>query len=240
MLYRFIKFITSLLVLNYEKKLLLKLKLIQIEPKIIIDAGAHIGEYSKLFLKNFSKIKKIYCFEPQESIFKILKNNFKNNNKVKCINKALGHKVKKSFFNEGYHERSSTFLEVNEDSLFYKVKSLILFGKITNMIKKVNKVEVSTIDFYFNKKKNIDILKIDVEGYELNVLKGALTLIKQNKIKVLLIEITTHNMFKRYSSKKIESFLLENNFVLFSRHKFPLYPFEDRIYLHKSIKTRTQ
>ena len=55
---------------------------------------------------------------------------------------------------------------------------------------------------------------------------------------MILIEITTHNMFKKYSSKKIENFLKKNNFFLFSEHKFPFYPFEDRIYLNKSIKVK--
>ena len=71
-----------------------------------------------------------------------------------------------------------------------------------------------------------------MEGYELNVLRGALNTIRENRIKVILIEITTHNLFKKYSSKKIENFLKKNNYNLFSRHKFPFYPFEDRIYVH--------
>ena len=238
MLYRFIKFITSWLVSGYEKNLLSKLKLTQIEPRIIIDAGAHIGEYTKLFHKNFSKIQKIYCFEPHENIFRALRNNFKKNNKTKCINKALGDKIEKKIFNEGYHQRSSTFLKVNKNSFFYKIKSLILFGKITDLTKELKKVELTTIDRHFKNKINIDILKIDVEGYELNVLKGASNLIKKNKIKMILIEITTHNMFKKYSSKKVENFLKKNNFYLFSRHKFPFYPFEDRIYLNKSIRVK--
>ena len=162
-----------------KKNLLSKLKLTQIEPRIIIDAGAHIGEYTKLFLKNFSKIKKVYCFEPHGNIFRILRNNFKKKNKTKCINKALGDKIEKKFFNEGYHQRSSTFLEINKNSFFYKIKSLILFGKIADLTKEIKKVEITTIDSYFEDKINIDILKIDVEGYELNVLKGASNLMKK-------------------------------------------------------------
>ena len=57
MLYRLIKLITDLLTSSYEKKLISKIKQIQIKPQIIIDAGAHIGEYSNLFLKNFSTSK---------------------------------------------------------------------------------------------------------------------------------------------------------------------------------------
>ena len=238
MLYRFIKFITIILTSRFEKKLLSKIKSTSVKPEIIVDAGAHIGEYSSLFYKNFPSIKKIYSFEPQKSIFLILKNNFKKIDKIQCIQKALGEKKEIKLFNEGYHKRSSTFLTTNKKSFFYKIKSFILFGKITDLTQKINKVEVTTIDNYFKKKTNIDILKIDVEGYELNVLRGALNTIRENRIKVILIEITTHNLFKKYSSKKIENFLKKNSYNLFSRHKFPFYPFEDRIYVHKSLKMK--
>ena len=235
MIYKIIKIITSLLSKSFEKKLVKKIKLTKIKPKIIIDAGAHIGEYSELFLKNFSTIKKIYCFEPQENIFKILKKKFSKTNKIKCINCALGEKKKVKYFNVGYHQRSSSFLIANSSRFFYKLKSIILFGRISNLIKYKNKVHVSSIDHIFKKKGGIDILKIDVEGYELNVLMGSIKLIKQNKIKLIIIEITNHKMYKSYSSKKIENFLKKNNYNLFSKHKFPFYPFEDRIYIHKSM-----
>ena len=53
MLYKIITFITSLLTGSFEKKLVKKIKSTNIKPKLIIDAGAHIGEYSEIFLKNF-------------------------------------------------------------------------------------------------------------------------------------------------------------------------------------------
>jgi FkbM family methyltransferase len=235
MLYKIITFITSLLTGSFEKKLVKKIKSTNIKPKLIIDAGAHIGEYSEIFLKNFPTIKKIYCFEPQINIFKILKRNFLKTKKVSCKNIALGEKNKIEYFNIGYHQRSSSFVNSNSSSLFYKIKSMILFGKVSNLVKYRSAVRVKSIDNIFKKKITIDILKIDVEGYEFNVLKGSLKLIKNNKIKLIIIEITSHKMFKGYSSKPIEKFLKENNFSLLSRHKFPFYPFEDRIYIHKSL-----
>jgi|688.fasta_scaffold206730_2 FkbM family methyltransferase len=235
MLYKIVSFITCLLSDSFEKKLVKKIKSTNINPKFIIDAGAHIGEYSEIFLKNFSSIKKIYCYEPQINIFKILKRNFSKTKKIQFNNIALGEKNKIEYFNIGYHQRSSSFLNYNSSNLFYKIKSVILFGKVSNIVKYRSAVRVKSIDNIFKKKTTIDILKIDVEGYELNVLKGSLNLIKNNKIKLIIIEITTHKMFKGYSSKKIEKFLKENNFNLFSTHKFPFYPFEDRIYVHKSV-----
>ena len=235
MLYKIITFITSLLTYSFEKKLIKKIKSTNINPKLIIDAGAHIGAYSEIFLKNFSTIKKIYCFEPQINIFKILKKKFLKTKKVQCKNIALGEKNKIEYFNIGYHQRSSSFLHSNSSNLFYKIKSIILFGKVSNLVKYRSAIHVKSIDNIFKKNTIIDILKIDVEGYELNVLKGSLNLIKNNKIKLIIIEITSHKMFKGYSSKKIEKFFKENNFNLLSRHKFPFYPFEDRIYIHKSV-----
>ena len=69
-------------ILNYLQKLNLK---------ELIDVGAHKGEFLRYVIK-INSIKKFYGFEPQSSIFRILKRNFSNNNKVKLINMALSER----------------------------------------------------------------------------------------------------------------------------------------------------
>jgi hypothetical protein len=79
--------------------------------------------------------------------------------------------------------------------------------------------------------KSVDLLKIDVEGSELKVLKGCKKNIKN--VKVILIEILNHDLIKGYSKKLIFSFLKKKGFYLHSVCKFPFYKFEDRIYVNK-------
>jgi hypothetical protein len=65
-----------------------------------------------------------------------------------------------------------------------------------------NEFKVSVIrldDFYASKLKGkkIDLLKIDVEGYEMNVMKGAKKLIKSNKVKLIQFEFNIMNRHSR-------------------------------------------
>ena len=77
---------------------------------------------------------------------------------------------------------------------------------------------------------NIDLLKIDTEGHEKEVLEGALNLIKEKKIKYILLEFHLSKMYKNYCTKDLENFLDNYNFRLLKKYKFPFLFFEDRIY----------
>ena len=101
-----------------------------------------------------------------------------------------------------------------------------------NSIKKSVIVKTLTIDKYteLKKIKNIDLLKIDTEGHELDVLKGSLKSINKNKIKYILIELHFSKMYENYSKQKIEKFLKKNNFILIKKFKFPFHPFVDSLY----------
>ena len=83
------------------------------------------------------------------------------------------------------------------------------------------------------KNKKIDLIKIDVEGYEQNVLVGATKTMRN--IKYIIIEIQKNSMYKDYSKKKIESILKKNNFYLVKKFNFPFMFFEDRIYKNKKF-----
>ena len=117
---------------------------------------------------------------------------------------------------------TSTFSEIDDLSLWYKIKSFIY----------EEKVNVMKLDDFCNDHKisNIDLLKIDTEGHEKEVLEGALNLIKEKKIKYILLEFHLSKMYKNYNTKDLENFLDNSNFRLLKRYKFPLLFFEDRIY----------
>ena len=233
MLKKIIFFFTYYLGKLHEKKITERLISLNFKPKIIFDVGAHIGETTLLFLKIFDSIKICYCFEPQINIFNILKKKFKNNSRVFCVNKAIYDKIIKKDFNVLYHQRSSTLEDINANSFYYKIKSLILFSKVKNIIYKKEKLNCITLDSFITNKKIIDILKIDVEGSELNVLKGCKNNIKN--VKVILIEILHHDSIKNYSKLDIFRFLKKNGFQLYSTLKFPFYSFEDRIYVNNKF-----
>lgn len=143
---------------------------------IIFDVGSHLGETVKLFSRNFN-IKKIHCFEASNINFIKLKDNLIKNKLMDiCVlnNVGIGDIEGKNFLNQTEESSSSTINEFNKHSSYLKRKLKILnINKIDNYYQMIpiNIIKLST---YIKKNKitNIDILKIDTEGFELNVVKS--------------------------------------------------------------------
>ena len=186
----------------------------------IIDIGAHKGETIKLFLKNFN-INKILAFEANPTISKKLKKKIKNCkyfNKVNLIECGVGEKEDTKdliIFNE---TSSSTFNSINKDTKYYKRKEnfLTFFEFNKNVLENKLQIKIYPLSYFkevddFNK---IDILKIDTEGYELNILKG-LSHDHFKKIKYIYFEHHYDLMIKKnYTYCDIKNFLNKNNFYL--------------------------
>ena len=81
-----------------------------------------------------------------------------------------------------------------------------------------------------NKIDKLDFLKIDTEGYEYQVLKGAHKSLKNKKIKYIMVEKQLSKMYVNYDFEKIEKYLEKNGFINIKNFRFPLALFEDRIY----------
>ena len=209
--------------------------LIKLNLKKIIDIGAHKGE----FLENMLSIKKkatVYSFEPQLNIFRYLQEKFKSRKNVNIYNIAISdsNKIKKMKIN--IKSSTSTLSSYNQNSSWKQIKDFLLTGFRNKSIINSELVRTSSLDSFCKKKniKNIDLLKIDTEGHEMQVLNGAKFLLKKN-IKFILIEFHLSKIYKHYSSHKIESILSKNDFILVKKFKFPILMFEDRIYVKKKI-----
>ncbi len=194
--------------------------------EIMIDVGAHKGEFLSSFLR-IKKIKKFYCFEPQIKIFKKLSGLYKKNKKILLFNNALGEKfIKKKLFLSNFSS-TSTMSSYNRKSKYLKFKNFILKNKNQKSIL----VKQRTFDQVF---KNINLkksfLKIDVEGYELNVLKGSKKKIKD--VRYILIE---HQFFNQYKNNfdKVKKFLVKNNFEVLKIFYFPTLHYRDILFKKK-------
>jgi len=211
----------------HEPNILKSLKKLNIN--YIFDVGSHRGESIDYFIK-LKDLKKIQSFEPQKNIFLVLKKKYKNNNKVILNQIALSQNENYKDFYINDLSSTSSFSRLNKKSLWLKIKNKIL-NKKNPIINKI-KIRSLTIDKFIKQKKikKIDLLKIDTEGHELEVLKGALKTIKEHKVKFILIELHFSKMYQNYSKKKIESFLAKNNFFLLKKFKFPFLSFVDNLY----------
>lgn len=206
-------------IINYLKKL---------NINYFIDVGAHKGEFLSYILS--LKHKKIYCFEPQKNVFKILYKKFKNNKKVKLFNIALADKNSNITFYVNKLTSTSTFSK-SKNTSFLKLKNFILNSKNSHkekysiLTKKLDDISI------FKKISNI-FLKIDVEGFELNVLKGGKKILSKN-VKYVLVEKHFFQLYNNHSTDKVDLFLKKNNFKLIKKFTFPLLNFQDNLYVKK-------
>ena len=187
--------------LDQSLKILVKNK----EP-IIFNVGAHNGESIKRY-RNIFKNAKFHSFEPQKKNFFKLKKY--ENNKIKINNFALGAQNKILKFNINDDDSTSSFLKPFHSE------------KLINKKLKLNKIEnikIETLDRYVEKHRinTIDILKIDVQGFERDVLLGAKKTLK-NIVKIVELEIIFIDYYQKKSSfYELENILYPMGFELFT------------------------
>jgi len=164
-------------------------KVLKKEPKVIFDVGANIGEYAKMLANRF-KSAQIYCFEPVPANYERLVQNTGN---LKTINvlTALGSQKGNIKLYIGDNNKDGSMATLYRETL----DKVFLFAGDVNQV--VESTVTTLDDFCVDKINKIDFLKIDVEGHELEVLKGAFNLINENKIDVVQFEFNEFNIFSK-------------------------------------------
>ena len=202
---------------NYLQKLNLK---------ELIDVGAHKGEFLGYVIK-INSIRRFYAFEPQKSIFRIIKRNFSNNKKVNLINMGLSERPSNKIFYINKLSSTSTMSKFNKNSKYLKFKNMLTKSK-QNYIDKYS-VKTSSIDIFFKeiKFKNC-LLKIDVEGFEYNVLEGSKS--KIGEVNYILIENQFGNLYENKSFNEIKNYLYKKKFKVLKKFIFPTLHYQDVIF----------
>ena len=167
---------------------------------LIVDIGANQGFYT-LKIREHNPKCKIICAEPNPYVFEILKKNIESNhlNDVVLVNKAVGS------------SNGKITLEIIKEIGAIGGKSLAIADRPwlkDEFIEKIN-VDVITLDTLCreNNISNIDILKIDVEGMEMDILENSRALL--NRVHKIVVE--------RHSRKlrdEVVTFLTDNHFAL--------------------------
>ena len=200
--------------------------LCELDIEKIIDIGAHKGE----FLENMLKIQKVnsfYAFEPQKNIFKELSKKFARNKKVKLFNCAIDKEISNKKLKINKISMKSSLAEVNENSLYLKFINFLAQSKSNFDCE--YEVQTNTVDKIFkgiNLQKSL--LKIDVEGFEINVIKGSQ--MKLEEISFILLENQFGNHFKNNNFKDITKLLSEKNFKIRKKFIFPTLHYQDILF----------
>jgi len=173
------------------------------EGSIVMDVGAHLGEYSLLASKKIGPSGTVFVIEPFQGAVRNIEKNFSLNGfkNYKLFPVALGHKLETKVIYES-EIRGGAYLDP------------ILNNK---QLSRQKKTKIETIDNIIssNKIPKIDMLKIDVDGFEYEVLLGCKESFQTKIIKKILCEIHPYHLRKKgLNPEIIYSLLKKNNFSL--------------------------
>lgn len=149
---------------------------------VYIDIGAHIGNHSAFFV-NFCPCTYVVAYEPVDEIFKVLKSNMKLYKNVKLIQSAVTTSKTYTPKLRESHPGSST-VDIHKGS------------------------REST---FFEPKETVGLIKIDVEGNELDVVKRCYDLIERDKPHLFIESFVYKNTLKNFLPKGYEYVKTFNN-----------------------------
>ena len=141
-----------------------------VQDGLVLDIGANIGNHTIFFLTQ--KARKVISFEPVKDTFDILKKNIEINNfqnKVNLFNVGVG-KTKGKAILKYYNSKNIGMSQLSSDQN--------------------GDIPIVSID-ELNIEEKINFIKIDVEGFESDVIKGMTESLKRNK-PLIMIEIRNY------------------------------------------------
>lgn len=165
----------------------------------VIEAGAHIGVHTLTLSK---LAKSVLAFEPFVDTFHVLQKNTRDYNNITVFNLGLSDQQEDSGFEWIDENNVAVAGLINNPLTDYSIKKSPYKHVVKN----------TTIDL-LNKK--VDFIKIDVEGYETKVIKGALNTIKKHT-PVIVLECwkNRHGEFDTNYTKNQFQFLLDIGYTV--------------------------
>lgn len=173
---------------------------------VLFDVGANIGQSTKNFQTYFPQAN-IYSIEPGIDSFRKLELLASNNANIHCYNIALSNKNEKIKF---YVDKNNPTSTMNSSVKEEKLEEINQY--------KIMNIKAQTLDFFCKQHNinHINFLKIDTEGNDFSVLKGAEKMMRDFSIDLIQIEVgmnpsnTFHNPFC-----EIKQFLEDRMYYLF-------------------------
>ena len=157
-----------------------------LNPNTILDVGANVGQFAVASAKLFPSAS-VYSFEPLPDCYERLSKNVASLNNVKLNFTALGEEIGEVQFNVNEHAHSSSILSLSDSHL----KAFPHARHVEKLM-----VPVSTLDTVFGdiKFNAPSLLKLDVQGYESQVLCGGRQTLK--RIDYVILESSFKPMYE--------------------------------------------
>lgn len=189
------------------------------EGDLFIDIGSNVGSYT-VIASGFCKANSI-AFEPLPETYQSLKNNIEINNISDLVilkNAAVGSQIGIIKFTTNFDTVNHVLASTDKsDEDFINVNVVVLDNELKN--------EISTAT----------IIKIDVEGFETEVLNGMNITLQNKNVKAIIIELNNSGQRYGYDESKIHEKLLVNDF-----HPYAYNPFDRSLTkLNNHLSTNT-
>ena len=174
------------------------------DDTIVLDIGANFGQLS-ILLSKCKKDVEVYSFEASKYIFEILKKNVQiNKANVKLFHNLVGNETEQELFIKKlniskFNTYGSNMIEKTE-----------LRNENSLNIEKINSIRID--DVFFDKK--ISFMKIDVQGYDLEVLKGSKRTIMKHQMPIIFEYEEDFAKDFNYTFKSFENFIDEINYEI--------------------------
>lgn len=194
----------------------------------IFDVGANIGQSTEEFKHVFPDCQ-VHGFEPNPNTFKLLEENLRRFDRVQLNNFALGNVPGPRTFYENLSPGMSSLLKPTD----------LAWGKVINQ----REVQVLTVEDYCRQHQiqSIDVLKTDAQGFDFEVVQGAGSLLKHNRIQLVMMEVIFSEQYENIVPfDRVFRFFLDHRFRLVSLYRFyhqqNLASWSDALFLNTEFK----
>ena len=201
-------------------------ELIERDVPVLIDVGAHLGEYSGSFLKRFPGAR-AYCFEPVQAHFDLLQQAMMRVDRVELLQYALSD----------FEGEATIYRDSQVSALASLSKRALDHFSISMDLEE--SVKVTTLDAFASRRglEYVDMLKLDVEGHELNVLGGATELFSSHRVRIVQFEFGGCNLDTRTNLHDFYSFMTRHAFRMYVITRYGLERIEQYREIYEQYRT---
>jgi len=196
-------------------------RIVRTEKPVLFDVGANRGEMSVALRKSFPAAR-ILAFEPNPITYKALIETVKD---VECIESGLGAEPGKGLLHCYTSDQMSGHASMYRDVFrFYEGYGINAAADLTTF-----EFDIDTVDNVCRARgiESIDFMKIDVEGHELSVLKGAAEMLA--RIALIQFEFNEGNVLSRTFMRDFYELLRDFTFFRLAPDRLiPMGPYASR------------
>lgn len=161
------------------------------DTPVVFDVGANVGDYARLVRRHLPRAA-VYCFEPSRPTFEQLERDLRGDALTRPFNLGLSDEEKSV-------ELYSYTVEGEEQSLISSIDRRLPTQVVKVEVSASEEVRVQTLDAFCEAEGvgRIDFLKLDVEGHEMAVLRGARRMLERGAISAVQFEFGPANIYSR-------------------------------------------